>query len=207
MAAWRGGSVQPTHDIDTGSSRFVVLFTLCAALAGAWGCAKTNQSEDPVDSGGGGGQAAGGSAAGGAGGAGSGGGGAAGVDAAAGNGNGFGGFIPDAGPSGDAGPPEVEEQSICGDGKLTAGEECDDKNIAGGDGCSPSCQQEADFACPAPGEKCVSTVKCNDRKVNGNEQCDDGNNTAGDGCSPTCTLECGWTCTVGGGCRADKCGD
>jgi fibro-slime domain-containing protein len=109
---------------------------------------------------------------------------------------------------GDAcGATDVVEQSVCGDGKIGQGETCDDGNVVGGDGCSASCALEADFACPAPGEKCISTVKCGDRTVSGNEQCDDGNNADGDGCSATCTLECGWVCAVGGGCRAEKCGD
>jgi fibro-slime domain-containing protein len=105
------------------------------------------------------------------------------------------------------GPDVAQQQSVCGDGKIGQGEVCDDGNMVGGDGCSAACQLEANFACPAPGAKCVSTIRCGDHKVTGNEQCDDGNNAAGDGCSPTCAVECGWTCTVGGGCRADKCGD
>jgi fibro-slime domain-containing protein len=199
--------VRPADDIVTGGARFLVLLALCAAL----GCAKTIAPEDPVDSGGGDQPSTDVPVAGTGGG---GNGGAGGIDAAPNNGfGGFGGFIIDAGSdadgcAGDAcGAPEVAEQSVCGDGKLTMGEECDDNNDVGGDGCSAACAVETDFACPAPGEKCVSTVKCNDRKVTGNEQCDDGNNKDGDGCSATCTLECGWVCTVGGGCRADKCGD
>jgi fibro-slime domain-containing protein len=191
----------------TVTPRFVVLVGVCASLAGAMGCAKTKEAEpEPIVDAGNGDTAPAG-AAGTAGGAG----GAAGnnaADGAAGSTFDFDALAADTPPSsGDAsGSKDVVEQSICGDGKIGQGEDCDDNNAVGGDGCSPSCKQEADFACPAPGQKCVSTVKCNDRKVTGNEQCDDGNNTDGDGCSKTCTLECGWIC-AGGGCRAERCGD
>jgi fibro-slime domain-containing protein len=182
------------------------------ALVGAGACAKTNSPEEYTGAGGAGNGAAG-HPAGGAGGGGNGAAGAAG--GAAGTNNGGAGTTIDAGmdaPSdacsgASCGAPEVQQQSVCGDKKVTQGEDCDDGNNMGGDGCSAACATETDFACPAPGEKCVSTVKCNDRKVNGNEQCDDGNNADGDGCSKTCTLECGWVCTVGAGCRPEKCGD
>jgi fibro-slime domain-containing protein len=201
---------------ESGNSGRALLYAVaCAALAATLGCAGTKVNEGAAGSGGGAGALAG-QGGGGAGGS-------AGGVGTAGSNNPF--DTHDAGDdtstststdaaanvdacAGDAcGADVAEQQAVCGDGKLGGTEQCDDKNAVGGDGCSASCQQEADFACPAPGEKCVSTVKCNDRKVTGNEQCDDGNNAAGDGCSPTCTLECGWTCTVGGGCRAAKCGD
>ncbi|MDB4983749.1 MAG: hypothetical protein JWM82_4501 [Myxococcales bacterium] len=195
------------HDIDARGPRFLLLVAACAALVGMLGCART-KAIDPTGDAGHGGQGAT---------AGQGGdNGAAGTTGAAGSSNPFehpdadaGAVDEDASCGGDAcGAADVtEQQAVCGDGKIGGDEKCDDGNMVGGDGCSASCQPEADFACPAPGVKCVSTVKCNDRKVTGNEQCDDGNNTAGDGCSPTCTLECGWTCTVGGGCRAALCGD
>ena len=44
-------------------------------------------------------------------------------------------------------------RDICGDGKLAlaAGEDCDDGNTAGGDGCSPLCKVESELRLPHPG--------------------------------------------------------
>ncbi len=66
-------------------------------------------------------------------------------------------------------PPAV---SVCGNGKIEKGEECDDGNTVEGDSCS------ADCAIPV----CGNGVK------QGTEQCDDGNQVAGDGCERDCTL-------------------
>jgi fibro-slime domain-containing protein len=101
------------------------------------------------------------------------------------------------------------DTSGCGDGAIQPGEVCDDGNSAPGDGCSADCQTvEQDFACPDPGQPCVSTVVCGDGKVTGTEQCDDGDTTAGDGCSDACQLEPGWQCPApGAACIAAMCGD
>jgi fibro-slime domain-containing protein len=193
-------------------SRSPLFVAVCAALISAAGCAKTLPADPSGGAGTGGPSGAAGITGGGGAGSSGAGTGGAGTGGLAGLGGGLvggsSGTNGNAGAGGmDGGAPEVMEmQAVCGDGKIGVGEQCDDKNAMGGDGCSANCQFEAGFACPAPGEKCVSTVKCNDRKVNGNEQCDDGNNADGDGCSKTCTVECGWTCTATG-CRADKCGD
>jgi cysteine-rich repeat protein len=61
----------------------------------------------------------------------------------------------------------------CGNGILEAPEECDDGNIANGDGCSQLCKKEV----------------CGDGLVGKGEQCDDGNTAGGDGCSSTCQIE------------------
>jgi len=97
----------------------------------------------------------------------------------------------------------------CGDGAIQAGEVCDDGNSVAGDGCSADCATvEQDFACPDPGEPCVSTVECGDAQVTGTETCDDGDATAGDGCSDTCEVELGWQCIQPGQpCIAAACGD
>jgi YVTN family beta-propeller protein/cysteine-rich repeat protein len=64
----------------------------------------------------------------------------------------------------------------CGNGRSDPGEECDDGNTTGGDGCSATCQREI----------------CGNGRPDPREECDDGNTTAGDGCSPTCRHEgCG----------------
>jgi fibro-slime domain-containing protein len=97
----------------------------------------------------------------------------------------------------------------CGDGIQQSGEACDDGNGLSGDGCSATCGAlEQDFACPTPGEACVTTVQCGDSAVTGAELCDDGNSASGDGCSATCLPELGWTCSVAGArCEATACGD
>ena len=102
----------------------------------------------------------------------------------------------------DAGP-------ACGDGKIDPGEKCDDANGVSGDGCAANCDAiEKDFACPTPGQACVSTVKCGDGKISGGETCDDGNSAANDGCGANCSVEAGWKCpVVGAACQAADCGD
>jgi cysteine-rich repeat protein len=104
---------------------------------------------------------------------------------------------------------QTDAGSCCGNGILDKGEECDDGNIVGGDGCSPQCIVESDFVCPVAGQPCVSTVRCGDGRISGTEQCDDGNTVSGDGCSSsTCQLEPGWTCpVVDAACVAAACGD
>jgi fibro-slime domain-containing protein len=113
----------------------------------------------------------------------------------------------DAGPSvGDAGAVEIRG---CGDSIVQLGEACDDGNSNGGDGCSATCAElENGFACPVPGQPCISTVVCGDGRISGAEQCDDGNLASLDGCSSGCLLESGWSCPVAGlRCQAAACGD
>ena len=64
--------------------------------------------------------------------------------------------------------------NACGNGVIGAGEECDDGNMLGGDGCSVFCMEER---------------FCGDGTVDENEQCDDGNTQDGDGCSMLCMAE------------------
>ena len=102
---------------------------------------------------------------------------------------------------------------FCGDGVVLPeeGEECDDGNTLGGDGCSSDCTCEPEV--------------CGDGIRACTEFCDDGNTLDGDGCSSSCTCDavcgdgiesCQETCedgnTVGGdGCSSDclmeECGD
>jgi cysteine-rich repeat protein len=103
----------------------------------------------------------------------------------------------------------------CGNGKLEAGEQCDDGNSVSGDGCSsctkdpppPSCgdgvvngTERCDDGNTADGDGCSSSCEieryCGDGTVDEGEQCDDANNANGDGCSSTCTTE-----------RVPACGD
>jgi fibro-slime domain-containing protein len=145
-------------------------------------------------------------------------GGTGGSDASAGTGGGgTGGLIVDGG-GGDAGTagdgcvgPACSSDAgpACGDGKIDPGEKCDDGNGVSGDGCAANCDAiEKDFACPTPGQPCVSTVQCGDGKVSGSETCDDGNAGPGDGCDASCQVEPGWKCpTIGAACEAAACGD
>jgi fibro-slime domain-containing protein len=114
--------------------------------------------------------------------------------------------------SGDEGcgaEPCDDAAPACGDGKVNPGEACDDSNAESGDGCTANCDAiEQNFACPLPGQKCVSTMVCGDKKVTGSETCDDGGQVAGDGCNAQCQVEPGWKCPVAGvKCVAAACGD
>lgn len=112
-----------------------------------------------------------------------------------------------AGSCGDACAPDAGP--ACGDGKIDPGEACDDGNGTSGDGCAANCDAiEEGFACPVPGQACVSTVQCGDSKITGGETCDDGNANANDGCGSDCKVENGWKCpTPGTLCEAAQCGD
>jgi cysteine-rich repeat protein len=115
--------------------------------------------------------------------------------------------IPCEGSICDAGP---NMPAVCGDGKINrADEKCDDGNTVSGDGCTANCQQiEANYVCPTPGQKCVSTIACGDGKISaGAETCDDSNTQSGDGCSATCQQEPGFSCTVAGAPCTSTCGD
>lgn len=111
--------------------------------------------------------------------------------------------------SSDCGPTDPIPEPACGDGRINvAGETCDDGNGQSADGCTATCTLEADFACPTPGEPCVSTVACGDGKITGSETCDDGDSAPGDGCDDDCQQEQGWSCPNPGlECQAAECGD
>ena len=90
----------------------------------------------------------------------------------------------------------------CGDEILDPGEDCDDGNLVGGDGCSTSCRFEA----------------CGNEVLDEGEDCDDGNTVSGDGCESNCTLpacgneivdegeDCDDGNTVDGDCCSATCG-
>lgn len=88
---------------------------------------------------------------------------------------------------------------VCGDGYISAGEACDDNNLAPRDGCTAACAVETGFACTSPDcTASVCTTICGDGFVRGHETCDDGNLTPEDGCSASCTIEVGWVCPTEG---------
>lgn len=80
----------------------------------------------------------------------------------------------------------------CGNGVVNAGEQCDDANATGGDGCT-SCLTDPGFVCR--GAPSVCAVSCGDGVAAPSEGCDDGNTLSGDGCSASCVVESGWSCT------------
>ena len=67
--------------------------------------------------------------------------------------------------------------ALCGDGIMDPGEQCDDGNRTGGDGCSSICTNETPQAA------------CGDGQLDADEACDDGNVASSDGCSATCAIE------------------
>jgi fibro-slime domain-containing protein len=87
---------------------------------------------------------------------------------------------------------------VCGNGKVEAGETCDDGNTVSGDGCSSTCQIETGYYCPQPGQPCQ--LECGDGVVETGEQCDLGaqNGVAGSGCTSTCTIVPGYACPLAG---------
>ncbi|MBV9946150.1 MAG: DUF4215 domain-containing protein, partial [Myxococcales bacterium] len=95
----------------------------------------------------------------------------------------------------DAPPPPPP---TCGDGVIQPGEQCDDGNVASGDGCSAYCQIESGYTCPSPGHACVPIQTCGNGRIDGSETCDDGNTVGGDGCNAACQVEPGWRCPIPG---------
>lgn len=73
---------------------------------------------------------------------------------------------------------EVSKVSVCGDGIVQTGEQCDDKNVTNGDGCSSTCQIEL--------KKWESA--CGNGVVDPGEVCDLGSKNGSNGCSTTCTF-------------------
>lgn len=106
-------------------------------------------------------------------------------------------------PETDAGPPPPPDAYVappqCGNGRLEAGEQCDDGNTTPDDGCGPTC---------------VRDPHCGDGRLDAGEVCDDGNNLSGDGCRADCLsnetcgngivdLHRGEVCDGSAGCAAD----
>jgi len=67
----------------------------------------------------------------------------------------------------------ADETTVCGDGSIDLGEECDDGNLIDGDGCDSNCTNTA----------------CGNGIVTAGEQCDDGNLQGGDCCDTSCVFE------------------
>ncbi|MFA5059773.1 MAG: right-handed parallel beta-helix repeat-containing protein [Candidatus Omnitrophota bacterium] len=90
------------------------------------------------------------------------------------------GVLRPSGEAWDAGVYEMVAGTVCGNAVIEAGEQCDDGNSSGGDGCSAICQVEQGYL-PSP--------ICSNSIVETGEQCDDGNLINGDGCSAVCQTE------------------
>lgn len=97
--------------------------------------------------------------------------------------------------------------SVCGDGRATVDETCDDGNNLSSDGCSALCQLEKGFEIFGAS----SRPHCGDGLVVGNETCDDNNTNSSDGCFK-CQSQRGYECGFDGIsrqflCCFPKCGD
>jgi cysteine-rich repeat protein len=100
----------------------------------------------------------------------------------------------------------------CGNGRIEPPENCDDDNVASGDGCSSSCTgPESGFVCPVPGKPCrricvgaldpldagvPEVARCGNGIVECGEDCDDGIN---DGSYGGCTSDCAFAPYCGDG--------
>ena len=85
----------------------------------------------------------------------------------------------------------------CGNGIIEGIEACDDNNNVGGDGCSNTCQIEANYQCFGSPSVCrpILVNLCGNGLPDANEQCDDRNTFSNDGCSSACLIENGWRCS------------
>ncbi len=79
----------------------------------------------------------------------------------------------------------VNALALCGNGIIEEPEECDDRNMVAGDGCSLLCVVDN----PNGRGAADRAALCGNGKAEGPEQCDDGNVVLGDGCNPQCRLE------------------
>jgi cysteine-rich repeat protein len=95
---------------------------------------------------------------------------------------------------------------LCGDGRHSLGEGCDDGNLINGDGCAANCTVEPGYTCGA-GNPSPCTPTCGDGVIIAPEQCDDGDVASNDGCSSACVVEHGWACTGQPSVCEQACGD
>ncbi|NVJ05811.1 EGF domain-containing protein [Myxococcus sp. AM001] len=85
--------------------------------------------------------------------------------------------------------------ALCGNGELNAGEQCDDGNVAPGDGCGASCQVEPGYTCSGVPSVCTDVDEC----TNGTAQCSVNASCTNTPGSYVCTClpgysGNGWTC-------------
>jgi len=102
----------------------------------------------------------------------------------------------------------IQASSVCPNGLLNVGEQCDDNDFDNFDGCSTACTIESGWTCTSSGSSLsVCTTTCGDGVLAGSETCDDSDTDPGDGCSATCTIETGFHCTGTPSTCALWCGD
>ncbi|MBN2530626.1 MAG: DUF4215 domain-containing protein [Deltaproteobacteria bacterium] len=99
--------------------------------------------------------------------------------------------------------------SLCGNGILDEGEECDDGNLQSDDGCDALCRLiDWSDPCGPPDYWCRRNALCGDGNTLLPEMCDDGNLENSDGCSSTCQVEIGFDCEGDPSvCHTTLCGD
>jgi len=85
-------------------------------------------------------------------------------------------------------------EPVCGDGKVTGAEACDDDNTVAGDGCSSKCEVEAGYTCTdALEELSICTKLCGNGILDADEECDDkdqGDTNPAPGDQDFCTATC-----------------
>lgn len=106
---------------------------------------------------------------------------------------------------GDRFGPTFLFESRRGNGVIDSGEQCDDGNVASGDGCSADGAIESGYACVAAPSSCAPI--CGDGKIVGGETCDDGDAAPGDGCSSACKIELDYTCRGAPSVCTNTCGN
>ena len=86
---------------------------------------------------------------------------------------------------------------LCGDGKVSEAETCDD-GTNDDQGCTGNCKGIREgYDCQGGDLNSATICKeiCGDGLNVGNEKCDDGNTVSGDGCQGDCkTTETNWSC-------------
>ena len=125
-------------------------------------------------------------------------------------------------------PARFYVSTICGDGNVDPGEECDDGNQDNTDGCRNDCTLPfCGDGIVDSGEQCddgnlnnadgcrndCTVAVCGDGIVDPGEQCDDGNTIDGDGCQANCMnpvcgdgiLDAGEACDDGNNINGDGC--
>ncbi len=98
--------------------------------------------------------------------------------------------------------------TMCGNGTVDNGEQCDDGNKTPGDGCSVICQIPAGWSCSGSPSVCTMAGVCGEGILGATEKCDDGNTTAGDGCAANSMgVDPGYECRGPGRLCIPACGD
>ena len=111
----------------------------------------------------------------------------------------------------DPADPSSDCVPICGDGRVTPDEACDDGNGAAGDGCGPTCEVESGWACTNESDMAsVCAETCGDGVIDTGEECDEGeanSDESADACRTNCqraycgdgVTDTGEMCDPGGG--------